>query len=96
MITLYIKSPCKYSEHAIAAFDAFNVPFEEKNIADPKIEAELLKIGGRHKVPFMVDGDVHLYESEEIVAYIEKHFGNGEKAPKPRVHFVGGDETCSI
>ncbi len=79
MITLYIKSPCQFSARAIAAFDAYDVPILQKNIADPAIEAELMEIGGQHKVPFMIDGDVHLYESDDIIAYVEKQYGNGEK-----------------
>ncbi len=94
MITLYIKSPCQYSARAIAAFDAYNVPIEQKNIADPLVEAELLEIGGKHRVPFMVDGEVHLYESDDIIAYVEKHYGKGEKL----LHFPQQNpgSTCSI
>ena len=75
MITLYVKSNCQYSAQAIAAFDIYNVPFTLKNIADPVVEKELMEIGGKHKVPFMVDGDTKLYESEVIVAYIKEHYG---------------------
>ncbi len=96
MITLYVKSPCQYSAHAIAALDIFNVPFTEKNIADPVYEAELLELGGRHKVPFLIDGDVRLYESDDIVAYIEKQYGNGISVQKPTIHKGPDAETCSI
>lgn len=96
MITLYIKSPCQYSARAISALDAFEVPFIEKNIADPVYEAELVEIGGRHKVPFMIDGDVHLYESEKIVSYVEQKYGNGKSAPKPTIHKTAGGDTCGI
>ncbi len=75
MITLYVKSNCQYSAHALAAFDIYNVPFTEKNIADSIVEQELMDIGGKHKVPFMVDGDTKLYESEAITAYIAKKYG---------------------
>jgi glutaredoxin len=77
MINLFVKTNCPFSARAISALDAYNVPFLEKNIADPGVEEELIKIGGRHKVPFLVDGDVHIYESEDIVAYVEKKFGPG-------------------
>jgi glutathione S-transferase len=94
MVTLYVKSPCQYSEHAIAALDSYNVPFIQKNIADPMNEAELLQVGGRHKVPFLVDGDVHLYESEDIIAYIEMHYG--KQAPIVSSDKDTNAETCDI
>jgi len=78
MITLYVKSNCQYSARARAALDVYAVPYTEKNISDPEAEAELLEIGGKHKVPFMVDGDTKLYESDAIVKYIEtKYSQNG-------------------
>ncbi|EKS10446.1 glutaredoxin [Leptospira santarosai str. HAI134] len=30
---------------------------------------EVVKLGGRSQVPFLVDGDIRMYESKEIVAY---------------------------
>jgi glutathione S-transferase len=101
MITLYVKSNCRYSAHALAAMDIYNVPFEEKNISDPKNEAELMEIGGRHKVPFLVDGDVKLYESEAIAEYIAKKYGGElpeggeEKHEKLRIHRHAEKDTCS-
>lgn len=76
MITLYIKSPCPYSARAIAALNLFNVSFEQKNIADEGIWEEVVALGGRHKVPFLVDGDIQLYESDEIIEYVQKRYGN--------------------
>ena len=31
---------------------------------------ELLTLGGKSQVPFLVDGDVKMYESEDIIAYL--------------------------
>ncbi len=100
MPTLYVKSNCRYSAHALAAMDIYNVQFEEKNISDPKNEAELMEIGGKHKVPFLVDGDVKMYESEAIAEYIAEKYGDalGEevetKKEKLRVHRHAGADTC--
>jgi len=100
MPTLYVKSNCRYSAHALAAMDIYNVQFEEKNISDPKNEAELMEIGGRHKVPFLVDGEVKLYESEAIADYIAEKYGAslGEdvemKKEKLKVHRHAGADTC--
>jgi glutathione S-transferase len=37
---------------------------------------ELLRIGGRNQVPFLVDGDVKMYESMDIIHYILKKIAN--------------------
>lgn len=102
MITLYIKSNCQYSAHALAALDIYNVPFTEKNIADPVNERELMEIGGRHKVPFLVDGDVQMYESEAIAKYIAETYGasleSGEDDTKRealRIHAKDGNDMCT-
>jgi glutathione S-transferase len=101
MPTLYVKSNCRYSAHALAAMDIYNVQFREKNISDPKYDAELMEIGGRHKVPFLVDGDLKLYESEAIAEYIAKKYGDSlgeaaeEKNEKLRVHRHAAEDTCT-
>lgn len=70
-----MKSPCAFSARAIAVLNLYNVPYTQKNIAEPGVWEELERVGGRHKVPFLVDGDIQLYESEEIIEYVEKKFG---------------------
>lgn len=101
MITLYVKSNCRYSAHALAAMDIYNVPFEEKNISDPKNDVELMELGGRHKVPFLIDGDVKLYESEAIAQYIGDTYGHKqggdveEKQEKLRIHRHAETDTCT-
>ena len=101
MISLYVKSNCRYSAHALAAMDIYNVPFTEKNISDPKNEAELMDIGGKHKVPFLVDGDTKLYESEAIAEYVAEHYGTvleadiEKKKAALRIHQSEGSDGCT-
>lgn len=33
---------------------------------------EVIRLGGLSQVPFLVDGDLKLYESRDIVAYVKK------------------------
>lgn len=94
MITLYGKTGCPYTAKAIAALDAHGLSFLKKNIADPQIEDELESLGGKHQVPYIVDGDVAMYESDKIVEYIEQTYGRG--AEQPRVHFMGGNRCASV
>lgn len=81
--------------------DIYNVPFVEKNISDPKNDEELMELGGKHKVPFLVDGDTKLYESEAIADYIARKFGDDlgnqseEKKEKLRVHKGAHTDTCT-
>jgi glutathione S-transferase len=101
MVTLYVKSNCRYSAHALAAMDIYNVTFTEKNISDSQNEAELMDIGGRHVVPFMVDGEVKLYESDAIADYVAEKYGEalgeGVEARKEqlRVHKSEHADTCA-
>jgi len=89
MITLYVKTGCPFSAKAIASLKKNNVPYEEKNIADPEVLSELINIGGKRQVPFMdddnmtpylIDDDVEMYESNDIVAYIEEKYGKGDNS----------------
>ena len=35
---------------------------------------ELLRLGGKQQAPFIVDGEIMMYESGDIIAYIENKF----------------------
>lgn len=93
MITLFAKSGCQYCAKAISALDAHGLSFTKKNIADDAVREELVALGGKHQVPYLVDGDVTMYESDAIVAYLEKTYGGGARtapAPEIKIHKAGG------
>ncbi|MEM7180282.1 MAG: glutathione S-transferase N-terminal domain-containing protein [Spirochaetota bacterium] len=35
---------------------------------------EVLQIGGKGQVPFLVDGEVNMYESDDIIRYLQAKF----------------------
>lgn len=73
MMTLYVKTGCPYCAKVLAAGKELGITFEEKNIADDAVAAELIARGGKRQVPYLVDGDngKEMYESDDIVAYLQ-------------------------
>jgi glutathione S-transferase len=58
------------------AMKAANIPFEETVISlnAPDFKERLLKISGTGKVPALVDGNVHVWESLAILEYLADKF----------------------
>ncbi len=92
MITLFLKTGCPYCARVLATTNARNIPFTEKNIADEAVVEELIALGGKRQVPFIVDGDTMMYESQDIVDYLEAKFPLPEG--KLKVHFASGTDVC--
>lgn len=98
MITMYVKTNCPYAARVFAALNALNLPYEEKNIGQPDVLDELLERGGKKQSPYMVDGEVEMYESDAIVAYLEKKYGDSlgvEEKTQLRVHMTEGGACAS-
>ena len=76
MLTLYVKTGCPFCHKVLDAADALGVTFDEKNIADDAIAAELIARGGKRQVPYLVDDDrtIEMYESDDIVAYLRGYY----------------------
>lgn len=92
MMTLYVKTGCPWCKKVLDYADAHGIVFEQLNIADPKVAEELVKRGGKRQVPYLVDGNIEMYESADIVAYLAGN-GGAEKMPDP-VQKSGG--TCAL
>jgi glutathione S-transferase len=94
MITLYVKTGCPFSAKAMAALDAYGAQYEARNIKKPEFLKELMDLGGKKQTPFFVDGETHFYESDQIVAYVERVFGATQDKKKPRIHAAHSDLMC--
>jgi len=86
MIILYVKTGCPFSAKAMAALDAYGVPYETRNIGTSEYLAELLELGGKKQTPFFVEGDLMFYESDAIVNHVETHYGKDQNSPSFRIH----------
>ncbi len=76
MLTLYVKTGCPFCHKVLDAGEELGITFDEKNITDDTIAAELVARGGKRQVPYLVDTDrtVEMYESDDIVAYLQAHY----------------------
>jgi glutaredoxin len=79
MLTLYVKTGCPFCHKVLDAGEELGITFEEKNIADDAVAAELIARGGKRQVPYLVDSDrnVEMYESDDIVKYLKEHYTKG-------------------
>ena len=79
MLELYQKEECPYSKKVREALTKLDLDYICRNVRGKgsKKEALLVKLGGKAQVPFLVDTerDVCMYESDDIVKYLNEHYG---------------------
>ena len=73
MLILYVKIHCPYCEKVLTRARELGVELETRNIADERYLDELMRVGGKRQVPFLVDEEHShsMYESDDIVKYLE-------------------------
>jgi glutaredoxin len=80
-LSLYQFQACPFCVKTRRAMHRLNVPVTLKDAKnDPEARAALLAGGGKVKVPCLrieeADGTRWMYESNDIIAYLEKRFAN--------------------
>lgn len=99
MLTLYYKTTCPYSQRVLAAAEENGITMNLKDVmTDTVLLDELMQKGGKNQVPFLVDDEnnVSMYESGDIVSYLEEHYGNGEaKQEFGGVRIHKSDDACN-
>jgi glutathione S-transferase len=79
MIELYVREGCPYCKKVLTAAQRLGLQ-EGKDFtaidAAPGTKGRevVLRVGGDSMVPFLMDGAVSMYESDDIVAYLETKF----------------------
>ncbi len=73
MYKLYTYTHCPYCEKVRQAFAEMDLEYEEVDASrgTPGSEA-LLELGGKQQVPFLVHGETHMYESDDIIQYVQE------------------------
>ncbi len=77
MIQLYLRADCPFCTKVLRAADAINavkgVDYEVVDAAQGTPGRQVvLDIGGKAMVPFLVDGEISMYESDDIIAYMRQ------------------------
>ena len=66
-VTLYTKSNCPYCHQAKALLERKGVPFRDIEITnDPLMTVEMKQRSGRHTVPQIFIGDVHIGGASDL------------------------------
>ena len=77
MLKLYGTTACPSCRRVLEFARKHNVELEEKDIStDEQSVKEVLEIGGKRQVPFLVDesANISMYESEEIIDYLKQKY----------------------
>lgn len=78
MIELYQIEHCPYCKKVRNRLDELGVSYVSHSRNNPETEKRLIGLGGKRQVPMLVDPnhDLMLYESDDIVAHLDKHYSN--------------------
>lgn len=82
MIQLYFDRGCPFCQIVLRYLEQQDIPFEPKEInlwSDSPTKRELIELGGKPQVPFLVDPDqgTQMYESRDILDYLQqRHSGS--------------------
>lgn len=73
MLLLFKMEECPYCQKVLKHLEEKNVTFRSLDISDPVNLDELLHLGTKEQVPFLVDTDHNamMYESEDIIHYVD-------------------------
>jgi len=73
MLLLYKMEGCPYCDKVLKHLEEKALEFKALDISDPVNLDELLHLGKKEQVPFLVDTDhnAKMYESEDIIEYLD-------------------------
>jgi len=80
MLELYQKEGCPYCQKVRAKMTELDLDYVCRNVRDGSSKKGVLleKLGGMIQVPFLIDTDnnVSMYESDDIVKYLEEKYSS--------------------
>lgn len=82
MLNLYTKTFCPYSLRVLGANKSIGADLNILDISkNPALKEELISKGGKSQVPYLedTDNDVSMYESLDIIDYLNNNFGGNKQ-----------------
>ena len=75
MLTLYYRPTCPFSRKVLLAAKDAGIGLQVCDIDEQVHYDELMRMGGKAQVPFLVDKKrgAQLYEADDIIAYLNEH-----------------------
>lgn len=70
-LKLYVLPGCPFCSKVDRFLDANNVHIEHLSVTDPKNADDLVRIGGKRQSPCLIIDGKALYESDDIIAYLQ-------------------------
>ena len=81
-LTLYYKPMCPYCQKVLNFMNQNKISLPLKNTENENLRGELIKLGGKPQVPCLsIDGKA-LYESDDIVEWLNKNRVRSKKKNK--------------
>ena len=97
MLTLYYKPTCPYCQSVLGEVESLGITLQLKDIsADPVYRAELITLGGKQQVPYLVDTErgEQMYESNDIIEYISEHYREQESKSFGGLRIHTSEDVC--
>ncbi|MDR1088099.1 MAG: glutathione S-transferase N-terminal domain-containing protein [Coriobacteriales bacterium] len=73
-LKLYYLPTCPYSLKVLHFIRDKDIPLELRATTEPEHRDFLLAHGGKNQVPCLFIGESPLYESDDIIAYLDERF----------------------
>lgn len=73
---LYQRITCPYCCKVLRYMEQAGIQLPMRDTTDPEVLEELITLGGKAQVPCLMINGKALYESDDIIAYLQEHLAD--------------------
>ena len=73
---LYQRITCPYCRKVLRYMEQAGIQLPMRDTTDPEVLEELITLGGKAQVPCLMINGKALYESDDIIAYLQEHLAD--------------------